>query len=90
MQTTEKSKKVLNFSAAIGIIFISVSTFLYVLNYSPAKADNQNLRNNNTLTGFVPVGIITRQLQGGQECRVVGYNASTGEIKVLAKKDLGW
>ena len=84
MKTTEKSKTFLNISIAVSITICSLSLLIYTLNNNPAKADPINPT---PVNGYKLAGVVSSASTAGFYVRVIGYNETTGEVKVLAKGD---
>jgi|SaaInlLV_10m_DNA_2_1039722.scaffolds.fasta_scaffold64973_1 hypothetical protein len=87
MKTTNKSKTILNISIALSIVLCSLSLFLYSCQINPAKAATEA-----TITddGYEAVGVFIDRAGNaqGNEMAVIGYNSTTGDMKILAKKRL--
>ncbi len=79
----EKTRKILNISIALSIVLCSLSIFIYSLNYKTATAKpvNTMLDNDYKLAGIVDDG----PHSDGTFVKVIGYNETSGEIKVMAQ-----
>ena len=70
----EQAKKILNIAIAFSIMLCSLSIFIYSL-----KGTSVNAK---PMGNYSPVGIVT----DGGVIAVIGYNATNGDIKILAQK----
>jgi hypothetical protein len=79
----ETLKKISKLSIAVSIILISMSILLYSFKNNSSKADS-----NMSSDGYTIVGLIYQNSSAGPyDIKVIGYNETTKDIKVLASKD---
>ena len=82
MKTVDLSKTILRLSIAVSIVLSSLGIFIFSLNYNSAKAKSINpLQDGN----YEVVGVISDAATNYKIC-VIGYDKSTGSVKILATK----
>lgn len=80
----ELTKKILNIAAAFSIAVLSLSVFVYSIRDSKAVAAPQTDGD-----GYSVAGVLNFQYGNNTITTVIGYNAKTADMKVLAhKKDI--